>query len=191
MADVLKKERAVGDKNINGDDTRLGRRGLLHRLPLTCSGGAGWPTSAVTRPRRVAVWCQYSRLRFDLNVSFDGDDAALAAQAIDPVRQLGTVIDDDVALRPYADTLVDGMALPPGFQLITRSAFVDTDHVLELLRILAEVGVSERPPFIAVRSLGGAVSRVAADATAYAHRQAELLVITTIAGPVPVVEAAR
>jgi FAD/FMN-containing dehydrogenase len=127
----------------------------------------------------------------EIYVSVDGDDPALAAQAIDPVRQLGTVIGDDVALRPYADTLVDGMALPPGFQLITRSAFVDTEHVPELLRILAEVGVSERPPFIAVRSLGGAVSRVAADATAYAHRQAELLVITTIAGPVPVIEAAR
>jgi hypothetical protein len=43
----------------------------------------------------------------------------------------------------------------------------------------------------AVRSVSGAVSRVPADATAYAHRQAELMVVTTSAGPKPVVEAAR
>ena len=59
------------------------------------------------------------------------------------------------------------------------------------MQILAEVRASERSPFIAVRSLGGAVSRVPDDATAYAHRQAELMVVTTTAGPKPVVEAAR
>jgi hypothetical protein len=46
-------------------------------------------------------------------------------------------------------------------------------------------------PFIAVRSVGGAASRVAAEATAYAHRRAELMVVTTAAGPKPVTEAAR
>nr|BFE79544.1 hypothetical protein GCM10020093_021450 [Planobispora longispora] len=61
----------------------------------------------------------------------------------------------------------------------------------EVLGILADVGASERPPFIAVRSVGGAVSRVAADATAYPHRRAELMFVTTVAGPQPVVEAAR
>ena len=44
---------------------------------------------------------------------------------------------------------------------------------------------------IAVRSVGGAVSRVPADATAYAHRQAELMFATVTAGPRPAVEAAR
>jgi FAD/FMN-containing dehydrogenase len=35
------------------------------------------------------------------------------------------------------------------------------------------------------------VSRVPGDATAYAHRQAELMFVTTSAGPAPAVEAAR
>ena len=61
----------------------------------------------------------------------------------------------------------------------------------EVLQILAEVKASERSPFIAVRSVGGAVSRVPDDATAYAYRQAELMFVTTAAGPKPVVEAAR
>jgi hypothetical protein len=125
------------------------------------------------------------------STSFDGDDPELAAQAIDPIRRLGTAIDDDIALKPYADTLVDGMTPPPGIQLITRSAFVDKESVSEVLQILAEVGAAERSPFISVRSVGGAVSRVTDDATAYAHRQAELMFITSTVGPKPIVEAAR
>ncbi|TCN35781.1 FAD/FMN-containing dehydrogenase [Kribbella orskensis] len=126
----------------------------------------------------------------EIHVTFDGDDPELAAKAIDPIRRLGTILEDDVALRPYADTLVDGMTPPPGIQLVTRSAFVDKDSVPEVLRILAEVGASERPPIVAVRSVGGAVSRVSDDATAYAHRQAELMFVTSIIGPKPAIDAA-
>ena len=127
----------------------------------------------------------------EIYVAFDGDDPQLAAQAIDPIRRLGTVTGDDVALQPYEDTLVDGAIPPPGIQFVARSAFVDEESVPEVLQILAEVRTSERSPFIAVRSVGGAVSQVPDDATAYAHRQAELMFVTTIAGPMPVIEAAR
>jgi FAD/FMN-containing dehydrogenase len=127
----------------------------------------------------------------EIHVAFDSDDAALAAKAIDPIRHLGTVIDDDVALKRYADILEEGVIPPPGIQIVTRSAFVDTESVPEVLQILAEVWASERSPFIAVRSVGGAVSRVPDDATAYAHRRAELMVVTVTAGPKPAVEAAR
>ncbi|WP_431279917.1 BBE domain-containing protein [Leifsonia poae] len=74
---------------------------------------------------------------------------------------------------------------------MTRNAFVDRDAVPDVLRILAEVGTAPGSPFISVRSVGGAISRVPVDATAYAHRQAELMFVTTIAGPPPVVDAAR
>ena len=105
--------------------------------------------------------------------------------------RLGTVTGDDIALKPYADTLADGTTPPPGIQLVLRSAFAGQESVPEVLQILAEVRTSERSPFIAVRSVGGAVSRVPGDATAYAHRQAELMVVTTTAGPKRAVEAAR
>ncbi|SIR28182.1 FAD-binding oxidoreductase [Micromonospora avicenniae] len=127
----------------------------------------------------------------EIYVAFDGDDPAPAAQAIDPIRQLGTVIDDNVALQPYADTLVDGVAPPPGIQFLSRSAFVDKESVSEVLQILSEVGTSQGSPLIAVRSVGGAVSRIPGDATAYTHREAELMVVTTAAGPEPVVGAIR
>ncbi|WP_329484145.1 FAD-binding oxidoreductase [Kribbella sp. NBC_01484] len=124
-------------------------------------------------------------------VAFDSDDADRAAEALDPIRRLGTVIADDVALKPYADVLEDGAVPPPGIQLVTRSAFADKESVPDVLRILAEVGASEHPPVISVRSVGGAVSRVPDDATAYAHRQAELMFATTTIGPAPVIEAGR
>jgi FAD/FMN-containing dehydrogenase len=126
-----------------------------------------------------------------IHVAFDGDDPALAARAIDPIRRLGTVIDDDVAPKAYAETLAAGVIPPPGIQIVPRSAFVNEESVSEVLQILVDVGASERPPFIAVRSVGGAVSRIPDDATAYAYRQAELMIVTTIAGPAPVVDAAR
>ena len=127
----------------------------------------------------------------EIHVAYDGDDPELAAQAIDPIRRLGTVIDDDIALQPYAETLADGPPPPPGLVFAVRSAFVDKESVRDVLQILAEVRASQGSPFIAVRSVGGAVSRVPDDATAYAHRQAELMFVTTSAGPKRVVEAAR
>lgn len=127
----------------------------------------------------------------EIQVAYDGDDAELAARAIDPIRALGTVVADEVALTPYAEVLVDGLVPPPGIRFETRSAFVDKDSVPEVLGILAEAGTSQGSPVIAVRSVGGAVAQVADDATAYAHRQAELMFVTMTVGPPPVLEATR
>jgi FAD/FMN-containing dehydrogenase len=127
----------------------------------------------------------------EIHVAFDGDDAEAAAAALDPIRRLGTVLEDDVALTPYADVLEDAPKPPPGLQFVTRSAFADQESVSDLLRVVAEVAGSEGSPFLALRSVGGAVSRVPDDATAYAYRQAELVFLTFAGGPAPVVEAAR
>jgi FAD/FMN-containing dehydrogenase len=124
-------------------------------------------------------------------VVVDSDDPGRAAALLDPIRRLGTVLDDDVAPTPYASTLVEGMVPPPGLRFAPRSAFVDEDCVPQALEVLADVATSTGTPVISVRSLGGAVSRVVPDATAYAHRRAELMVVTVSVGPEPVVAAAR
>jgi FAD/FMN-containing dehydrogenase len=127
----------------------------------------------------------------EIYVVYDGDVPELASDALQPIRRLGTVIADDVALVPYADTLVDGASLPPGIRLVTRSAFVERESVSEVLRILASTAASNGSPAIAVRSVSGAAARVADDATAYSHRRVELMVATLTAGPDAVVTAAE
>ncbi|TDD29423.1 FAD-binding oxidoreductase [Kribbella turkmenica] len=127
----------------------------------------------------------------EIHLAYDGDDADAAAAAIDPIRRLGTVLEDAVVPTPAAEILQDGMTPPPGIRITTRSGFVAKESVAEALRILADVATSERSPVISIRSVGGAVARVPADATAYAHRQAELMIVTMTVGPAPVVEGAR
>ena len=158
----------------------------------------GWANYLRTAPEELTSTAEFANpfaggpeAPVEIHVAVDSDDAELAAKATDPIRGLGTVLDDDVALKPYAEVLADGMTPPPGIQVVTRNAFVDAESVPEVLQILAEIGASERSPFIAVRSVGGAVSLVPDDATAYAHRQAELMFVTTVLGPQPVVESAR
>ena len=127
----------------------------------------------------------------EAHVVFDGDIPELAADALEPIRRLGTVIDDDVALTPYADTLADGATPPTGIRFVTRSAFVEQGSVPDVLQILAMSAASNGSPAIGIRSVSGAVSRVPDDATAYPHRQAELMVVTLTAGPEPAVKAAE
>jgi FAD/FMN-containing dehydrogenase len=126
----------------------------------------------------------------EVHVVVDSDDAVRVAEVLDPIRRLGTVIDDDVVLTPYAHTLAEGMVPPPGLRFVSRSGFVDRSSVPEALGILADVATTPGAPVIGVRGLGGAVARVPDDATAYAHRQAELMFVTITAGPDPVVAAA-
>ena len=126
----------------------------------------------------------------EIQVVFDGDDALAAGAAIDPIRRLGPVLTDDVTVKPYASVFEEGLTPPPGIRLVTRGAFIGAGSASSVLATLVEAAASGKSPFIAIRSVGGAVSRVADDATAYAYRKAELMVATTTVGPDPVIAAA-
>jgi hypothetical protein len=158
----------------------------------------GWADHLRTAPEELSSGLVFANpflggpeAPLEILVAYDGDDSELAARAIDPIRRLGTVLGDDVALMPYADVLEEGLVPPPGIQFLARSGFVEEESVPQVLQILAEVGAAERAPIVNVRSVGGAVARVPEDATAYAHRRAELMFVTTFVGPAPAIEAAR
>jgi FAD/FMN-containing dehydrogenase len=107
--------------------------------------------------------------------------------AIEPLFELGTVTKATVSERRYADILEDAQH-PPGVRLVTRNTLVPTldDAVLAAIdRLHAE----PRPTAIAVRSLGGAFGRVPADATAFAHRDAEAMVVGMVMLPDTATEA--
>lgn len=127
----------------------------------------------------------------EIVVAVHGLDDTAADRTLDPLRRLGTVVADDVAQRRYADILVDGATLPPGFSIASDSAFVSQNGTAAAMDIVAEEARRATPPAIAVRSLGGAMSQIPRDATAFAHRSAELMIVMASAGPTAVVEAAR
>ena len=104
------------------------------------------------------------------------DDPAAAEGSIEPLRRLGTVLDDTVATVPYADVLAAGGHHPPGVRLVGRNVLVprlDDDVVAAVAAACA----GDRAPVLALRALGGAFSQVLPDATAFAHRDAEALVV--------------
>ncbi|MCA5892235.1 FAD-binding protein [Isoptericola sp. NEAU-Y5] len=104
------------------------------------------------------------------------DDPAAADRSIAPLLGLGTLTGSTVATVPYADVLADG-GHPPGVRVVARNVLVPglTDAVVDDL--VAASADATAPAAVSVRALGGAFSRVPADATAFAHRDAEVLVV--------------
>lgn len=104
-------------------------------------------------------------------VCYAGDDDAAADKAIQPLLELGTVVQKDVKRKPYHEMLEEGPP-PGGFKMVSEAGFIGaiTDEVMETMA--ANYGKPGKP-INQIRSLGGAVARVGTDETAFAHRNAE------------------
>jgi len=105
-----------------------------------------------------------------------GTPMAQADAAIEPLLELGQVLSASITERRYADVLEEAQPLPPGLRLRVRNTLVRAldDHVIGAIERLHS---GPTPAMVALRSLGGAVARVPADATAFAHRDAEAMVV--------------
>jgi FAD/FMN-containing dehydrogenase len=99
----------------------------------------------------------------------------VADAAIEPLLELGTVTEATIAERRYAEVLEDAQH-PPGIRMVARNTLVPRldEGVIDAV-VTAHRGPA--PTAIAIRSLGGAFARVPADATAFAHRDAEVMVV--------------
>ncbi|MEV0949392.1 FAD-binding oxidoreductase [Promicromonospora sp. NPDC050249] len=101
------------------------------------------------------------------------DDAAGPLRSVGPLRAIGEVLADDVRVMRYADVLATAHR-PPGGRLLSRNALVPRldDDVMA-----AAVAVHRGGSATVLRSLGGAFGRVPAEATAFAHRDAEAMIV--------------
>jgi FAD/FMN-containing dehydrogenase len=106
-----------------------------------------------------------------------GDDPG----ALEPFRRLGTLLSDDVAAIPYQEVLEDAGELPPDWRPLVRNRMA-SDASDAMLDTIAARKPAMGNLYVELRSLGGAVARVAADATAFAHRDAEVMVLTALLG---------
>lgn len=99
-------------------------------------------------------------------------DLAEGQQVIAPLRKLGTVISDIISPIPYPVMFAfTEEASRTGLPQYVRSLFAHTlsDEVIQ--KIVAEASsVISMETMVQIRILGGAMSRVAADATAFSHR---------------------
>ncbi len=110
-------------------------------------------------------------------------DDAEAAQALRPFRALAPVTSDSIRAVPYAEILEDMRPLPSGLRMELRNAFfteLDDARVAAVGGLVAGGGAA-----LSLRSLGGAVARVSRDATAFAHRDAEVMVAAAFLIPQP------
>ena len=113
-------------------------------------------------------------------------DVAAGQGAVAPFRALAEPIADLVKPMPYPEIYVEpdyGGAEDPGGELVAhpiavaRTMFVDTIDRAASAAVVDRLNASEASMRVAqIRVLGGAMARVPADATAFAHRSSRILV---------------
>lgn len=126
--------------------------------------------SMMGNPPAAIAWCCYA-----------DDDEAAAMRSIEPLLHIGTVLQNTVAKKKYSEVLEEPHP-PVGMKIILKNCFVETLSDA----LIAEIGMhygKETSPALQIRYIGGAVSRVSADATAFAHRTSEALLIPAVFMP--------
>jgi hypothetical protein len=115
---------------------------------------------------------------------YAGDPGTAVADvdaATEPLFELGPVTRANLAQRRYPEILEDAQH-PPGLRLVARNTLVpDLDD--RVATAISRLHAAPHPTAVAVRSLGGAFGRVPADATAFAHRDAEAMVVGMVMLP--------
>jgi FAD/FMN-containing dehydrogenase len=98
------------------------------------------------------------------------------AQAVAPLRELARPVADLVRPLPYHELFpLEAQEVPP--RSVVRTFFADAFDDAAAAELLERLRASTaRTPAAQIRVLGGAVSRVPAEATAFAHRQRRLIV---------------
>ncbi len=109
-------------------------------------------------------------------VCFAGADQAAADAAFAPLLALDGLISSEIVKKPYVDVLEEAHP-PPGVTAMATNTLVEsvTDDVVSAVADWYADGTAGRLAFL--RALGGAMSRVQTDATAFAHRTAEAMLV--------------
>jgi FAD/FMN-containing dehydrogenase len=126
--------------------------------------------SMMGNPPSAIAWCCYAG---------DGDADAMAS--IDPLLHIGTVVQNTVAKKKYSEVLEEPHP-PDGMKIIIKNCFVEALSDTLIAEVAAHYG-KKTSPALQIRYVGGAMKRVPAHATAFAHRTSEALLVPAIFMP--------
>ncbi|HYI34083.1 MAG TPA: FAD-binding oxidoreductase, partial [Glaciibacter sp.] len=110
-------------------------------------------------------------------VCFAGNDEGTAMAAIEPLLRLDGARGHDITEKDYADVLDDPHPPDAALTIVGNNGFAPTltdECIAAIANVQRELGGA----VLMLRSLSGALNRVPADATAFAFRDSETLVIS-------------
>ena len=148
----------------------------------------GWAEQLARAPRQLstaAMLMSHGRQAvLSLTAVYAGSDAGRMRKAVAPLLEIGAVLDQSAHLVPYAG-LVPTAHLHPnlGQQPSNTTNGLLPAMTPEAARAVMAFATGPGPALMQLRSVGGAVNDVAADATAYPHRDADVLAIGTVFAP--------
>jgi FAD/FMN-containing dehydrogenase len=122
------------------------------------------------QPASVVLHCCYATA-----------ETQAAERALAPFRRLAPVAADNITIQPYPQILWDAMPLPPGMHFESHDILA-RDLGPDLTQATADLFRTGRT-LIGLRSLGGAMARVPADSTAFAHRDASVMIVAGMGTP--------
>jgi hypothetical protein len=115
---------------------------------------------------------------------YAGDNETAAIKAIEPLKQLGAVLEDTITQKNYFEILEEGL-VPPEVKIVVNNIFVEkfTDELIEAI-----VAAKRAMPdiILQLRSLCGAMNRIAPDATAFPYRRSEVMLLSLIFLPLTI-----
>ncbi|MGW4065068.1 FAD-binding oxidoreductase [Amycolatopsis sp. NPDC004747] len=141
----------------------------------------GWTAAMATAPRELTTTIARFPSFGDtppplfLNICFAGTDVEAAERAIAPLLEIGDVLDKELRPATYPEVLEDASDLPEGWLPRAMNRFVPEPTDAFATSVIAAIEKLDTM-YLELRSLGGALGDVPAGATAFAHRDAQVMV---------------
>jgi hypothetical protein len=111
-----------------------------------------------------------------LTCCYASDDKTEATKIIDALKKLGKVTSENVKEKNYSEVLEEAHP-PEGIKIIVKNIFMENFSDEAIQGVLNAMKM--KPDMILqIRSFGGAMNRVAPDATAFGYRNSEVMLLS-------------
>ena len=120
-----------------------------------------------------------------IQVTLARSDGGEVGDILAALSAAATPLTEDVRVAPYPEILHEGQELPAVLRVALRSGFVADANTDAAVEAVVRMAAEEQPAAITLHALGGAFGAIPAEATAFAHRHAALMVSSFAVAPAP------